>query len=159
MTDSQVSGLAQQVVEQCVERQLTVATAESLTGGLVAGALTSVPGASRVVRGAVVAYATDIKASVLGVDATLLATVGAIDERVAVQMAAGVARLLGADLGLACTGVAGPDPQDGHDPGLVWLALSSPEGVKTQALSLTGDRHEIRAATVRHALNLVLSSI
>ena len=92
----------------------TVAVAESLTGGLLAAALVAVPGASRCFRGSVTAYATDLKASVLGVDAGLLAARGAVDAEVAGQMAEGVRRLMGADYGVATTGVAGPDPQDGQ---------------------------------------------
>lgn len=93
--------------------RLTVAVAESLTGGRVAAALTAVPGASAVLRGSVTAYATDLKASVLGVDPALLSRSGAVDPEVARQMAVGVRRVCGADVGIATTGVAGPDEQDG----------------------------------------------
>ena len=102
-----------------------MATAESLTGGLVCAALTDVPGASAVVRGAVVAYATELKAQVLGVDPDLLATGGAVQAEVARQMATGVCRVLGADVGVATTGVAGPDPQDGHPVGTVFVAVAA----------------------------------
>ncbi|WP_396134545.1 CinA family protein [Cellulomonas sp. ATA003] len=95
----------------------SVAVAESLTGGMVTAAVVDVPGASRVLRGGVVAYATDLKAQLLGVDRALLARVGAVDPGVAGEMAQGVRARLGADVGLATTGVAGPDPQDGHAPG------------------------------------------
>ena len=104
------------------------ATAESLTGGLVRAALTSVPGTSAVVRGAVVAYATDLKARLLGVDADLLAAGGAVQSEVARQMAPGSAACSAADVGLATTGVAGPDPQDGHAGGTVFVAVAADQG-------------------------------
>lgn len=144
------------------ERGWTVATAESLTGGQVAATLVDVPGASRSVRGGVVAYATDLKGSVLGVDAGLLAEHGAVHPEVARQMAEGVRGLLGADLGLATTGVAGPDPQDGFSPGTVHVAVAAPAGTVVRSLELTGDRPAIRAATctavLREALHAVRSS-
>src|SRR4051812_4003327 len=108
------------VVHELARTGLTVATAESLTGGLVCAALTDVPGASAVVRGGVVSYATDLKASVLGVDEHVLAAGGAVQARVAREMALGVAQLCGADLGVGTTGVAGPDPQDGQPVGTVF---------------------------------------
>jgi nicotinamide-nucleotide amidase len=133
----------------------TVATAESLTGGLVCAALTDVPGASAVVRGALVVYATELKAQVLGVDAGLLASGGAVQAEVARQMASGVCRVLGADVGVATTGVAGPDPQDGQPVGTVFVAVAAQGRTTVQALALDGDRATIRARTVRAALDLV----
>lgn len=135
-------------------RGWTLAVAESLTGGLVTARLVAVPGASTVLRGGVTAYATDLKASVLGVDADLLAVRGAVDPEVARQMAQGVRRLLGADVGLATTGVAGPDPQDGKRPGLVHVAVASPERTEVAELHLDGDRAAVREATVVHLLAL-----
>lgn len=105
---------AARVLRRLVERGETLAVAESLTGGLVAAEFTSVPGASHSFRGSVTAYATPLKSEVLGVDPALLASRGAVDPEVASQMAAGVRRVLGADWGLATTGVAGPEPQDGR---------------------------------------------
>ena len=118
-----VEATAPHDVRLLTEHGRTVAVAESLTGGLVVAALVGVPGASKVVRGGVVAYMTDLKASLLGVDADLLARVGAVHGDVALAMARGVAVLLGADYGVATTGVAGPDPQDGHPVGEVWTAV------------------------------------
>lgn len=147
------------VVGALLARQVTVATAESLTGGLVSGALTSVPGASAVVRGGVVSYATDVKQSVLGVDARLLAAGGPVQAEVARQMAGGVRRLLGADVGVATTGVAGPDPQDGAPVGRVFLAVAwsddAGEHDEVRLLDLEGDRAAIRDETVRRALDLL----
>lgn len=138
---------------------LTVAAAESLTGGLVAASLVDVPGASAVVRGGVVAYATDLKASVLGVDAELLAARGAVDPDVALAMAAGVRRVCGADVGLATTGVAGPDPQDGRPPGTVHVAVVAAGVREVRSLVLAGDRARVRAGTVRAVLALALAAL
>jgi nicotinamide-nucleotide amidase len=143
------------VVAALRERHLTIATAESLTGGLLCAALTDVPGASSVVRGGVVSYATDLKGSLLGVDADLLRARGAVDPDVAVQMAEGVRRLLAADIGVATTGVAGPDPQDGRPVGTVHLAVAGPGSTRVRSLLLEGDRAAIRGATVAAALELV----
>lgn len=131
----------------------TVAVAESLTGGLVTSTLVEVPGASRSLRGAVVAYATDLKASVLGVDPHLLASRGAVDRDVAAAMAIGVRTTLGADVGLATTGIAGPDSQGGHLPGTVHVAVATPGGARVSSAHLPGDRAAVRAA----ARDLVLT--
>lgn len=134
----------------------SLAVAESLTGGLLAATLVAVPGASTVFRGGVVAYATDLKVTLLGVDRELVAARGAVDPQVAAQMAAGVRRSLGADVGVSTTGVAGPDPQDGQPPGTVYVAVDVGGGpAQVRALVLAGDRAAVRAATVRAALSLV----
>lgn len=144
------------VVEALRRAGRTVAVAESLTGGLLAATLVDVPGASRVLRGAVVAYATDLKHELLGVDADLLRRRGAVDGEVAEQMAGGVRRRLRADYGVATTGVAGPDAQDGHAPGTVYVAVVGPEaderGPLQRRLHLPGDRGQVRRAAVRAAL-------
>ena len=100
----------------------TLATAESLTGGQLGATITSIPGASKVYRGGVVAYATDLKLSLLNVADALLESGGPVQADVALQMAIGVAENLNSDFGLAVTGVAGPDSQDGHLPGTVFVA-------------------------------------
>ncbi len=137
---------------------VAVATAESLTAGLVSAALADVPGSSRVLRGGVTAYATDLKATLLGVDASVLADGGPVQERVAVAMAAGAASRLGADVAVATTGVAGPGPSDGHAAGTVVVAVSGP-GPASQGravtISLPGDRAQVRALAVRCALALL----
>jgi nicotinamide-nucleotide amidase len=135
-------------------RGWTIGVAESLTGGLVTASLVAVPGASRVLRGGIVAYATDLKAGLLGVDADLLAERGAVDEAVAAQMAAGVRTATGADMGLATTGVAGPDPQDGQEPGVVFVAVSTPVASEVHRLDLDGDRSKVIADAVRAVLEL-----
>lgn len=151
--------LARRLVLEGTAGGFTVAVAESLTGGLLAAAITSVPGASAVFRGSVTAYATEIKASVLGVDADLLAREGAVDPEVARQMASGVRRLLGATVGLATTGVAGPTEQDGKPVGLVYLGYAGTDSEPVaEELRLSGDREAIRAQTVLRALALALKS-
>jgi nicotinamide-nucleotide amidase len=137
----------------------TVAVAESVTGGLVAAALTDVAGASVVVRGGVIAYATDLKAQVLGVDPVLLAQVGAVDADVAEQMAAGVRSLMGATYGLATTGVAGPDPADDKPVGMVYVAVVGPGSSRVKTLSLSGNRADIRAQSVLAALALLAEEL
>ncbi len=135
----------------------TVAVAESLTGGLVSGALTSVAGSSVVLRGGVVAYATDLKEALLGVPADLLASQGPVDPDVAAAMAAGVRRVLGATYGIATTGVAGPGPADGKPAGTVFIAVAGPAGGAGQGLQLRGDRRQVREETVRQALSLLVN--
>jgi len=154
---------AAQLVDLLGQQGRTLAVAESLTGGLVAATVVGVPGASKVFRGGVVAYATEVKASVLGVDAGLLERVGAVDPDVADEMAYGVARLLGADYGLATTGVAGPDPQDGQPVGTVWISVVGPEGAQAATIGLTLDpalgRDGIRHAALDEALAAALDHI
>jgi nicotinamide-nucleotide amidase len=145
---------APRLLAEAAARGWTIGVAESLTGGLVTAALVSVPGASRVLRGGVVAYATDLKAGLLGVDADLLAERGAVDEAVAAQMAAGVRTVTGADVGLATTGVAGPDPQDGQEPGVVFVAVSTPVVSEVHRLDLDGDRSQVIADAARGVLEL-----
>ena len=146
--------LAAVVLEAAGRKGWTLATAESLTGGLVAAALVEVPGASAVLRGGVVAYATDAKGALLGVDAGLLAARGAVDPQVAAQMASGARTSLGADVGLATTGVAGPESQDGHPPGEVYVAVRTPSGAQVRRLGLAGDRERVRAGAVDAVLEL-----
>ncbi|MEU2285551.1 CinA family protein [Streptomyces sp. NPDC013178] len=162
-----MSSTATDVVRLLTVRGETLAVAESLTGGLVAAEITSVPGASQAFRGSVTAYATSLKHELLGVDAALLAARGAVDPQVAVQMAAGVRKALGADWGIATTGVAGPDPQDGQPVGTVFVAVDGPlaadrgsaAGGKVEALRLNGDRAEIRRESVRSVLAVLLREL
>lgn len=146
--------LAADLVARLTARGQTVAVAESLTGGLVAAALTDIAGASVVVRGGVLAYSTDLKAQLLGVDEALLARAGAVDAGVAEQMAGGVRSLMGATYGLATTGVAGPGPADGRVAGTVYVAVAGPGSSRVRALSLPGGRADVRAAAVLAVLDL-----
>ncbi|MBN9613447.1 MAG: nicotinamide-nucleotide amidohydrolase family protein [Actinobacteria bacterium] len=169
-----VDRTAVEVIRLATGHGLRVAVAESLTGGLLAGELVSVPGASLAFSGGVVAYDTSLKRSLLGVDAELLARRGPVDAEVAMQMAAGVRRACAvprdprgldepaaADIGLATTGVAGPDPdpQTGQPAGTVWLGISSARGDRAVELRLSGDRAQIRAATVSAALTLLCGEL
>ncbi|MFJ8135821.1 CinA family protein [Streptomyces sp. NPDC096013] len=162
-----MSSTATEVVRLLTVSGATLAVAESLTGGLVAAEITSVPGASKAFRGSVTAYATELKHQLLGVDATLLSERGAVDAQVAAQMAAGVRKALGADWGIATTGVAGPEPQDGRPVGTVFVAVDGPFGPdsgaagggKVAALRLNGGRAEIRMESVRSVLALLLERL
>lgn len=151
--------LAAELLEALASKRWTVAVAESLTGGLVASAIVDVPGASASMRGAVVAYATDVKQQVLGVDAGLLASAGAVDPRVAAQMAEGVRALLGADVGIATTGVAGPEPQDGKPVGTVCIAVVTPDATSVSIELFTGDRAAIRSAATAAALAAAVAKL
>jgi PncC family amidohydrolase len=133
----------------------SVAVAESLTGGLVTAALTSVPGASEVVRGGVVAYAIAVKSQVLGVDADLLAARGPVHASVAEQMAAGARRLLRATYGVATTGEAGPGSASGRRVGTVVVAFAGPDSVRHVELVAEGDRWAVREAATEAALALL----
>ncbi|MCM2388449.1 CinA family protein [Streptomyces albipurpureus] len=151
---------AADILAVLAERGQTVAVAESLTGGLVAAELTAVPGASAVFRGSVTAYATTLKHTVLGVERALLASRGAVDAQVAQQMAAGVRRVLEASWGIATTGVAGPEPQDGQPVGTVYVAVVGPKGTgNVTALRLNGTRAEIRRESVRSVLGLLAEEL
>ncbi|MFG2821925.1 CinA family protein [Kitasatospora sp. NPDC048365] len=156
MTDAGAVALAEKVLAALKGEGATLAVAESLTGGLLAATLVDVPGASAVFRGSVTAYATEVKASVLGVDEGLLAVHGPVHPVVARQMADGVRRLLGATYGLATTGVAGPEPQDGRPVGTVHVALAGPAGTRAVSPLLSGGRATIRLNTVTVALELLL---
>jgi nicotinamide-nucleotide amidase len=147
--------VAAELIAELTRRRLTIAVAESLTGGLLIAELVSVPGASLVVRGGVVAYATELKTQLLGVDAALLAASGPIHPDVAEQMAAGVRERLGADIGISTTGAAGPDPQHGHAPGEVWLGFAIGQVVSAVGLALGGDRETIRRDTVSESLSRI----
>ncbi len=140
-----------------IERGLTIAVAESLTGGLLVAELIGVPGASGAVVGGVVAYTTEIKRTVLRVDGELLAEHGPVHPEVARQMADRVRAIMAvggtpADVGLSTTGVAGPGPQDGHPAGTVYLGIAVGDRVEALRLELGGDRAAIRRQTVSESL-------
>lgn len=151
--------LAGALLDALAARGWSVAVAESLTGGLVIACLIDVPGASSVVRGGVVAYATDLKATLLDVDLALLAARGPVDPEVAMAMAQGVRHRLRADVGLAATGVAGPDPQGGHAPGTVHVAVATPTTTQVRSIRLAGGRGEVRASARAAVLELALAIV
>jgi nicotinamide-nucleotide amidase len=148
--------VAEIVLDLCRERGLTLATAESCTGGLVAARLTSVPGSSDVFRGSVVAYADEVKAGELGVEQAVLDERGAVSPEAAAAMARGARQRLGADVAVAVTGVAGPGGGTEEKPvGLVFLHAVGPGGEKARRIDLPGDREMVRGRATAAALHLV----
>lgn len=150
---------AEDLVRSCVARGITVGTAESLTGGALAAAIVAVPGASGCFEGAVVSYSHAVKERVLGVSRELLASRGAVDPRVARDMARGAREALGVDWAVATTGVAGPAPHDGRAVGTVVLGISGPAGQSHECLALDGDREAIRGESVVRAIAFLMSHI
>ena len=136
-------------------RRESLSVAESLTGGLLGGALTQVAGSSDVFLGGVVAYNARIKSELLDIPAELIADCGVVSGEVAVAMASAVARMMGSDWAIATTGVAGPGASEGVAAGTVWIAIAGPEAPAlplSQLLTLHGGRQEIRIATIARAL-------
>jgi nicotinamide-nucleotide amidase len=151
--------LATEILRLLTASGQTVAAAESLTGGLVAAALTDVPGSSQAFRGGVVAYATELKAEILGVDSRMLDKHGPVYAPVAAAMAEGVRRRLGATIGVATTGVAGPYSADGFPPGTVHIAVSLADDTVVRTMALTGNRDEVRRLAVERVLGLLLGRL
>jgi len=151
------SSLAEELVSAAGTRSLTVATAESCTGGMVAAAITDVPGASAVFLGGVVSYADDVKRSALRVSNRTLGEYGAVSAEVAAEMAEGARSALGADFAVATTGIAGPDGGSADKPvGLVWFAVAGPSGTVTTARRFFGgSRESVRARATATALDLL----
>jgi nicotinamide-nucleotide amidase len=147
--------LAEPVLTRLRARRQTLAVAESLTGGLLAATIVDVPGASSVFRGGLIVYATDLKRDLAGVPGDLLAARGPVDPDVALALADGARRVCGADWGVATTGVAGPDPQNGLPVGTVYLACRGPDGGEVRGVTLHGDRTHIRAGAVAAALEML----
>lgn len=150
---------AARLLELLATGNLTIATAESLTGGLLCSDLVSVPGASHAVLGGVVSYATEVKVRVLGVPGDLVATHGVISAECAAAMAQGARVHLGADVGVSTTGVAGPDSQEGQPVGTVFIGVSLGEGVHTMRYEFAGDRQQIREAAVAAAIGQAVAAL
>lgn len=137
-------------------KQLTIATAESCTGGLLAGALTQEPGSSGFYLGGVVSYSNSLKQGLLGVSEDNLIKYGAVSEQVAKEMAKGIRLSTGSDLAISTTGIAGPDGGSDQKPvGLVYIGLATSEGVQVEKIQLYGERESVRQLTVQAALNRV----
>jgi nicotinamide-nucleotide amidase len=149
-------GIAEIVLDLCGERGLTLAAAESCTGGLVSARLTSVPGSSAVFQGGVVSYADGVKESALGVPHDVLERHGAVSAEAAKAMAEGARERLGADIGVSVTGIAGPDGGSAEKPvGLVFVHAVGPDGEEARRTEFPGDREMIRGRATASALHLV----
>ncbi|MDQ0821893.1 nicotinamide-nucleotide amidase [Arthrobacter sp. V4I6] len=148
--------IAGEAVAGAIERGLTVATAESLTAGMVAAVLADIPGASGMLQGGVVSYQNSVKADVLGVPRDLLDAVGAVDGQVAAAMADGARRICAADIGVSTTGVAGPEPHGGKDVGAVYVGIATADGSTAYSYRFDGNRLEIRALACAAALERLL---
>lgn len=154
------SGKAAELVARLKEQGLSVTAAESLTGGKIAAAITAVPGSSAVFPGGVVSYCDRIKHRVLGVPQQLLETHGAVSEPVAKAMAAGAAELMGTDLALSATGLAGPDGDGSGNPvGTVYLGLYARGEVRCEKHVFAGNREDIRRQSVERAIEMALSAL
>lgn len=147
----------EEVVALLRARGWTVATGESLTAGRVAATLADVPGCSDVLRGGIVAYQADVKVDLLEVPAE--AAAGVVSASVAESMAQGAARALRAQVGVATTGVAGPEAHAGEPVGSVWIAVATPDAIVSSHLDLAGDREAIRSATVTACLDLIARTV
>jgi nicotinamide-nucleotide amidase len=142
-----------------VDRRQTLASAESLTGGLVAATIVEIPGVSLVFRGGLIVYATDLKHTLAGVPERLLAERGPVDAEVARALATGTRERCTADWALATTGVAGPEPQDGKPVGLVFVAVAGPHGATVRELNLSGSRASIRTGSAIAVLELLADEL
>lgn len=152
------------LVAALTARGWTIGVAESLTGGALSAEIVTVPGASATLLGGVVAYATPVKASLLGVDAALLAEHGPVHPEVAIQMATAVREAVQvdgrrADVGIATTGIAGPDSPDGQPVGTVHIGVATPDGARAYGFRFDGDRAAVRAASVQAAVAAVLTAL
>lgn len=156
---TELEAAAAELVAVAKTSGVSLATAESLTGGMLGELICTVPGASAVYLGGVISYASSVKAGVLGVDRDLLAERGAVDPDVAAQMAVGTARVCAADAGVATTGAAGPEPCDGKPVGTVYLAVTLAGKVEVLEKHYAGGRAEIRAQASLDALNLLVRVI
>lgn len=155
----QAESAAAAVIHLLADRGETLATVESLTGGLLAAAVVEVAGASRVFQGGLVVYATEMKAALAGVPEELLAERGPVDPEVAAALAAGGRARCAADWCVATTGVAGPDSQDGKPVGLVFVAAAGPAGTVVRRLELDGNRLAVRTGAVTGALQLLVDQV
>jgi nicotinamide-nucleotide amidase len=148
------------LVALCKAQNITIATAESCTGGLIAAAITAIPGSSAVLDRGFVTYSNQAKSDLLGVPENLITTDGAVSKSVAQAMAAGARHRAGTTLAVSVTGIAGPDGGSPEKPvGTIWFGLATPTGaIETHNKLFSGDRAAIRAAAVTFALNLLLGA-
>ena len=152
---SEVEEITAEILTKLRLRHQTLSVAESLTGGLLGGAITSIPGASDVFLGGVVAYTAQMKSELLGINLETIAQHGVVSREVAMEMAVGVGHLFRSDWSISTTGVAGPGPSAGIAAGTVWIAIAAPakaDSPYVESLSLVGSRQEVRLATIARAL-------
>ena len=154
-----VNDLAYELIQKLGQLNLTISVAESLTGGLVAASLTQIPGASAVFKGGIIAYRDETKQQVLKVDPALITKFTSISEPVAQCMAINIREIMNTDIGIATTGVAGPDKSEGFAPGIVFVAISIGDHNICQKLELVGDRTQIRDQSVNEIFKLTLSQV
>ena len=162
MTPPPAAGLAAQaaaVLQASQRRGWHIATAESVTGGLLCATLTDVPGSSSVVCAGVVAYTDAMKSALLGLDENSLAEHAVYSEWTAVAMAEAVRLRTGTEIGVATTGVAGPGPDQGVPPGTVHIAVATPDGCASAAEVFSGDREQVRTAAVQRALQMLMRAL
>ena len=146
---------AQKIVQLLRERNETITCAESITGGALTSELVSIPGASHVLKGSIIAYSTEVKVSELKVEPTLIQEFGVVSEEVALAMAQGVKAKFAAEWAISLTGVAGPGASHGVPAGTVWLALLGPGFEETVKLELMGERGMVRRGAVESALGVL----
>ena len=152
--------IAERLVKRLAELGKTCATAESCTGGGVGSAITAVPGSSAVFWGGVISYDNSVKRNVLGVPVEVLEAKGAVSSDCAAAMAEGVRSLVKVDVAVSVTGIAGPGGGSPEKPvGLVWFGLATAEGTKTERVIFPGNRDEVRAAAVDHAIGMILGMV
>lgn len=149
--------LARSAIAALKEKGLTVATCESLTGGLICATLVDVPGASAVVRGGFITYQTDMKTLLAGVDAALIREKGVVSEEVAKAMAEGTRARLGVDIAVSATGMASPGGAEEPPAGTVFVGVSTKDGAYAIPLDLEGDRQSVRRQTVEQAIRAILT--
>lgn len=149
--------LAEAAIAALAERGLTVATCESLTGGMICSTMVDVPGASSVVRGGLITYQTDTKTLLAGVDAALIADRGVVSAEVAAAMAEGTRRRLGVDIAVSATGMASPGEPGDPPAGTVFVGVSSANGTRAIPLQLAGSRAEVRQQTVKAAIQAIIT--
>ena len=160
--DTELFDACEELLSLARERGLTLGSAESCTGGLVCGCLTSVPGSSDVVRGSVVSYAIPVKREVLGVSGEVLDApgLGAVSAECAEQMAEGARRTLGCDVAVSVTGIAGPGGEEPGKPvGTVWMGVAGPDGAASRLFRFEGDRADVRHAAVSAAVELLRAAV
>ena len=156
MINKALGSLAEETVLNLKEKGITLATAESCTGGMVASFITSVSGVSEIFEMGVVSYSSRIKNEILGVSEQTLSEMGAVSEQTAAEMANGIRKKSGADIGVAVTGVAGPLGSEGHPPGYVFIALSSVKGTFTELLNINPESREfVRESAVAAVFNMI----